>query len=238
MKNGQFGHSGIQKGNYTVLLAFCEELLSCSQKRKEPMKKRLLSVGSLLMVSSVVTSAALAAFLPSSSFSGMEFRTSDLSLMVDPDYFGPGDFRVEHFLPGAFGLHPGGEVFTDDFSVKNASNQGQALKVTAQLTPGDQDWNEIKDVVTLSIFSHDNGQSTAAYTLEEWSTAAKELPKSHFNANSVQGYQLRYQMLENYAIDPDNNGPLQMGDPIGNEMMNKVSDNAVLVLLGEPTESL
>jgi len=219
------------------LLVFCEEVLTCSEKRKEHMKKRLLSVGSLLMVSSVVASAALAAFLPNSTFSGMEFRTSEMSLMVDPDYFGPGDFRVQHFLPGAFGLHPGGEAVTDDFSVKNASGQGQALTVSAQLTPGDQDWDSLKDVVTLSIYSHSNGQSTPAYTLEEWAAEPKELPLAHLNANAVEGYQMRYSMLANYPTDPDNNGPLQMGDAIGNELMNKVSENAVFVLSGEPTES-
>lgn len=201
------------------------------------MKKRILSVGSLLMVSSVVTSAALAAFLPTSTFSGMEFRSSDMTLMVDPDYFGPGDYRVQHFLPGAFGLHPGGEAFTDDFSVKNSSSQGQALTVSAQLTQGDQDWEYLKNVVTLSIYSHDNGQSTPAFTLAEWAAEPKSLPLAHFNANSAQGYQLRYQMLGSYAVDPDADGPLQAGDPIGNELMNKVSDNAVLVLSGEPTES-
>jgi len=202
------------------------------------MKKRILSVGSLLLVSSVVASAALAAFMPVSTFSGMEFRSSEMELLVDPDYFGPGDYRVQHYLPGVFGLRPGGDDLTDDFSVKNSSGQGQALNVSVQLTPGDQDWDELKKVVTLSIFSHENGQSTPAHTLEEWAAEPKALPLPYFEAGAAHGYQLRYQMLGNYAVDPDDNGPLQAGDPIGNEMMNKVSDNAVLVLSGEPTESL
>jgi len=188
------------------------------------------------MVSGMLASAALATFLPTAKFANMGFLTSDMSLLVDIDYFGPGDFRPEHNLPEAFGLHPGAELLTDDFTIKNASGQGQALLVSGKMTPGEGDWDLLKNVITLTIYSHTNGQSTPAYTLEEWTTEPRLLPKANINSNQIEGYQMRYQMLSTYATDPDNSGPLQAGDPIGNELMNKHTSHAVLVFTGETTE--
>lgn len=232
-----FALSGIQKRNYTVLLGFCVYLLSHLQKRKEFMKKTLLSVGSLLLVSGMLGSAALAAFLPAGRFNGMEFRTSNLALLVDPDFFGPGDFRTEHFLPGAARLYPGMQATTDDFMVKNSSDQGQALKLTGKVVAGNNDWNAIKDVITMSIFSHNTAEATPEYTLAEWSEEGREFPYSTINANTSQGYQLRFSMLEHYPFDPDGEGPLQQGSPIAHELMNKSTQNVAFVISGEPTDS-
>jgi hypothetical protein len=173
-------------------------------------------------------------FLPTGKFSGMEFRTSNLSLLVDPDFSGPGNFRTEHTLPGVANLHPGMPQRIDDFLVRNASDQGQQLRVSAQLSPGNKDWESIKHLVTMSIYSHQNGQSTPEYTLAEWTESAKDLPHPVLFANTTYGFQLRFKMLETYSYDPDGDGHLQAGDEISHEMMNKVTQNAALVLSGKP----
>lgn len=199
------------------------------------MKKTFFRLFTLLLVTGTLASAAMAVFLPTGKFAGMDIRTSGLALTVDPDYSGSGigNFQVEHPLPPVWGLYPGMEPIVDDISLRNNSDSGQKLRVTARIISGNQNWDTLKDVITLSIYSHTNQASTPVYTLAEWSQEGKELPFSVLETTTYK-YQLRFGMLSAYSADPDGTGPLQAGSPVGHELMSKVTQDVSLVFEGTP----
>lgn len=198
------------------------------------MKKSLLSVGSLLVVYLLLGSSALALFLPESRLTGMQMTTSDLELMVD---VGGGDSPI--FVPtdhinGPITLKPEMEPFPEQFWVKNTSSLTERLDLSMYLDGGSGDWEALGDLAQVAIVDPETGEDSGWYSLNEWREAPKSFPNPRLNDGQYRRYEAHYEFADVYPVDPDGDGPIEVGDAIGNEMMDKSITDLTMIIQGTP----
>ena len=138
-----------------------------------------------MIVAGVVGGAAFAVLSDTASLTNLALSTGSANLEIkltsDPveDYAAERDVTVEGFFADA--LLPGGY---DDvaFDLLNGSDDGVNLILTGHLVQGLGDWEDLKNVVTCVVYvsgESPDGDATVSsgwFTLDQWSTAARDLP--------------------------------------------------------------
>ncbi len=103
-------------------------------------------------------------------------------------------------------------------------------QLTLELLPGDQDWDLLKDAIQIQMSNL--SEDTEWYTLAQAEAESIALPGILESAQSLR-YQFRYRLPEQYPADPDGDGPLSAGDPIGDELEQKVTSGISLLITGQ-----
>jgi hypothetical protein len=191
----------------------------------------LVSVASLCLVYSLLGSTALALFLPQVSLTGMQLSTSTLGLLVgtgdNPTYVQTGH------LAGVSDLHPGMTPFTDSFWLQNTSST-MPLDLSIQMEGGSSDWEQLKNLIQIQIRDVSGNHTSPWFSLAEITDASfHPLPNFVLPARESRQYEIVYDFPATYPLDPDGSGPLQAGDPIGNEMMDKSTNDMQIIFEGK-----
>lgn len=173
---------------------------------------------------SLVTSTALALFLPRVTLQYMSFETARLDLQVSghqvdqPEESSYG--QIAQF-PGADTLLPGGPTAKEDFWIRNTSTHSQPLILSGKFSVGNQDWNILKHLVQARLRVYNTNEETPWLSLEEWSAQVRDFPGSKLGDGSRRRYEFEYRILESYPTDPDGAGPLQANSVVGQEVSGK-----------------
>lgn len=187
-----------------------------------PLKKWAAIGGASVAFYSLVTSTALALFLPRATLQQMTFKAATLELRVSAhqvDQPDPNSFNLTADFPGTDTLIPGGQVVNEDFWVRNASSVGQSLILSGQLSAGNQDWEKLKPLIEANLRLYGTTTETGWKTLEEWTAQPHDFPGGELPDDNRRRYELQYRLMTHYPADPDAAGPLVAGSPIGHELM-------------------
>ncbi len=198
------------------------------------MKRYFFSLGSLLLVSGLTVTTALAVFLPQARFTGMQLKTRSYEISVARQEASPQYGPTAH-LSGAINLRPEMEPFEEQFWVKNTSPDGiGTVNIAMQFEGGVGDWDELKDLVAVRFLDTTDDVMGEWHSLAEMKNEPIEPPSPLLYADQPRKYHIYYGFLDYYPTDPDGDGPLVEGDPIGHEMMNKSITDLSLVISGVP----
>jgi len=181
-------------------------------------------------------STVLALFYPQARITGLEMKTANLDLLVSVKGGDSPIFEETGRLYGAVTLQPNMNPYVERFWLMNNSSIAQQLDLTVQLegeTNGD--WEEIKDLVSIEFIDPQVNESSGWFTLAEWLNQARPLPTPHLTETQRRKYEIHYEFADTYPADPDGDGPIKAGDPIGNEMMGKEAVGFNLFFEGVPT---
>ena len=162
-------------------------------------------------------------------------KTADLALLVATSGGASPIFSTAEHLNGAVTLQPGMQPYQETFWIKNDSSVAQQLDVSMQLQASGGDWEQLKDLVSIKLYDVSENTTGEWYTLNEWSESAKPLPNSHLTETQQRQYTINYDIADAYPVDPDGDGPIQVGDAIGNELMGLSVENVELVLKATPS---
>lgn len=195
------------------------------------MKKVFLSLAMLVGVYTLVASTAVAMFLPQAQVNGITLRSAVLNLLVsDTGGLNP-EFYPQASMDGNSWLKPGANPEPEAFWLKSDNDANQTIYVTARVQSGGGDWELLKDVMTIKISDFDETEETETYSLAQWQEA-KAVPLDVYRGVVERRYLMWYGMLDTYPTDPDGAGPLQAGDPVGNELMDKTVTDLQIVFEG------
>ncbi|MCD8506695.1 hypothetical protein LRY58_00050 [Candidatus Woesebacteria bacterium] len=192
------------------------------------MKKiRSLVVGALLVgLYTMMGTAAYALVQPEVGASVFTFTTAQLNILIGTSSGGP--FAQELVLPATEMLLSNDEEHIIDFWVKNASSNGISYALTGQLSEGDQDWDVLKKAIQVKMSNL--SEETRWYTLEE--AVVESIPFPGLLENGARRYQFIYRLPAQYPVDPDGSGPLHEGDPIGEELEQKITNGIYFLITG------
>ncbi len=183
---------------------------------------------------SLVATTALALFLPQARVETLTFRTAKLALSVSSDQSAlpnTASFQTEVAFPALSSLIPGTEHETY-FWVRNDSNPVHTLQLAGQFLSGDQAWDTLQHLIEVQIRDMSSQQVGEWMSLHEWTNQTHQFPGDKLNDNQPKRYVFAYRLLENYPLDPDGDGPLQVGSPIGNELMSQETAGVVFEIDG------
>lgn len=183
------------------------------------MKKVLLSLSAVAVTYILVASTAAAMFFTSAEFTGISLSTSSLELLVSA-YEGdnPTDFAKSAILLGGMNMQPGMTPQEHYFWVRANNSPGQKINMSVHFTKGTGDWEQLKDLVLIQIKDTTSDLQSDWLTLDQWQQT-QDMPQPNLNASEHRKYVMRVNFPEVYSFDPDGEGPLQVGDPIGDEAM-------------------
>lgn len=203
------------------------------------MKKRMfVSALGMLVAYSVVASTALAVFSPQAQVGALAFRTSSYSLKIssDPSMTDPAtsSFGQSISLQGANNMYPGMEPVAERFWLMNTSSSSQMLQLHGAFSPGDEDWEKLKGAIRFKIKDVLNFAETTMITLGETSSQPWTMATMPLGSGERRLFEIEYSMSTEYSVDPDGDGPLQAGDPIGNEAMGLETTGASFIIDGQP----
>lgn len=196
------------------------------------MKKIVISAGSLVVMYALLSSTAAAMFLPSAEFTGINLQTASYGIQVSSDAQDP-VFQDTATLLGSFDLQPDMTPFENIFWVKSDNSQGQRISLSARIEGGSGDWEQLKDLVKIQIQEATSGESSDWLTLQEWQTA-QTMPVPTMAESVQRQYKVLYDFSSTYSVDPDGEGPLSVGDQVGNETMGLSLEGVKLIIEGTP----
>lgn len=200
------------------------------------MKKSLLSIGSLLAVYLLMGSTALALFYPQVSLTGLDLKTANLNLLVAVTDGDNPIFSETGQLSGVTTLQPGMSSVTETFWLKNNSSTNQRLDLTVQIEGQiNGDWGVVKDLVMLELYDPQTAETSDWHSLAELYNQKLSMPSPNLLKGDQRKYELHYDFADTYPVDPDGDGPIQVGDPVGNELMGKETGGYNLLFEGTPT---
>jgi hypothetical protein len=172
-----------------------------------------------------LATAAVAIYLPRSRWTGMKFATTNLGLQISRagvDNPAEDTFAVDVNQFDSEVLTPGGLMSQNSFWVKNVSNRLN-LDVSGQLLAGDADWEQLKDVVQISLVDYATPtEMTPWQTLSQWQAAPQPFPGGMLRALTKKRYILRVRMADKYANGTD----------VGPELFNKTTSNVTFLVSG------
>lgn len=201
----------------------------------KPFTKWAAIGGASVAFYSLVTTTALALFLPQAKLQSMVFRSANMVLHVSSEQVNsPNDhlFQLSAPFTGTDQLYPGGPTVQEDFWLWNKSSPGQHLRLTGQLSGGNQDWDVLQHVIQMKLKVYGSQTETSWLSLAEWSAQKQNFPGDILQDASKRRYEFSFRMLESYPTDPDGAGPLVAGSPIGHELMNKQTGSLVFTIDG------
>lgn len=188
-----------------------------------------LIVGALLVgMYTMLGSTVFALLMPQSHLSTFLFQTAQLDLLVASSSGGP--FTHQLSLATDSMLLADDTEHSTDFWVKNASSNTIDFQLSGQLSTGDQDWDVLKKAIEINIsnFSDESGWKT----LEEWTNSSVDFP-GQLESGTTRRYRFLYRLPSTYSYDPDGEGPIQIGDAIGEELEGKVTTGMTFTISGE-----
>jgi hypothetical protein len=201
----------------------------------KPFTKWAAIGGASVAFYSLVTTTALALFLPQARLETLTFKSANMVLHVSSERAdSPSDqgFQLATSFPGTDQLYPGAPTVQESFWLWNRSSPGQSLRLTGQMSVGDQDWSQLQHIVQAKLKIHGSSTESPWLSLADWSTQQHTLPGGQLADGSKRRYEFSYRMLDTYPTDPDGAGPLVAGSPIGNELMNKQTVGLVFTIDG------
>lgn len=188
-----------------------------------------------MVVYLLLGSSAFALFLPQVKLTGLQMRTANLALLVGVRGGDNPIYSTTETMNGAVTLQPGMDYYAEQFWVKNDSSITQQVDLSMRIEGGSGDWDELEDLVQIELYDPETTTSTGWFTLAEWQAERKAFPNPHLVETQARKFEIHYEFADTYPEDPDGEGPLQAGDPIGNELMDKAITGLELVIEGTPT---
>lgn len=199
------------------------------------MKKLVLSVGAVVATYSLVASTAAAMFLTTAQFTGMQLETTSLALKVSADGHDSPVYHDTAVLDGSYVLQPGMNPHENFFWLKTENSAGQQVTLSAYMEGGSGDWEALQNLILIRIEETTSGVGTDWLTLKEWQQS-HALPVPTMSEGEQRKYVMLFDLLDSYVEDPDGSGPIQSGDPVGNEAMGLGIHDIRFVINAAPTK--